>query len=72
MKAYVLIKTSGGKALELLEEIRAIEGVVEVHGVYGSVDVVAKLEAENLAELVVDKIRKLSGVIDTNTLIIAV
>jgi len=72
MEAYVLIKTSGGKALELLETIKGIDGVVEAKGVYGSVDIIAKLEAENLAELVVDKIRKLDGVTDTNTLIVAV
>jgi len=71
MEAYVLIKTSGGTALGLLETIRAIGGVTEARGVYGSVDIVAKLEAENLAELVVDRIRKLDGVTDTNTLIVA-
>ena len=71
MEAYVLIKTSGGRALELLESIKAIDGVTEAKGVYGAVDILAKLEADNLAQLVVDKIRKLDGVMDTSTLIVA-
>lgn len=69
--AYLLVKTSGGKAKEVLRDIREIKGVTEASGVYGSVDIVAKVEAEDIASLVVDEIRRLSGVTDTNTLIVA-
>ncbi len=69
--AYLLVKTSGGKAKEVLKDIREIKGVIEASGVYGSVDIVAKLEAEDIASLVVDEIRRLDGVTDTNTLIVA-
>ncbi|MEA1924622.1 MAG: Lrp/AsnC ligand binding domain-containing protein [Candidatus Altiarchaeota archaeon] len=71
MKAYVLIKTGEGEAKNALREVRAINGVVEADGVYGSMDLVAKLECDNLADLVVDEIRKIKGVKDTNTLIVA-
>ena len=71
MKAYVLIKTSGGKAKEVLSALKGLAGVIKAHGVYGSVDLIAELEAEDLPSLVVDKIRKLEGVVDTSTLIVA-
>ncbi len=72
MRAYVLIKTGEGKAKQALREIRNLKGVTEADGVYGSVDVIAKLEGDNLAELVVNEIRKIDGVRDTNTLIVAI
>ncbi len=71
MKAYVLIKTSGGKTRDALSKIRKIDGVEEANGTYGSYDIIAKMQAEDLAGLVVDRIRKIEGVEDTNTLIIA-
>jgi len=71
MEAYVLIKTTGGKARDVLNKIRAMDGVKEASGTYGSFDIIAKMEAEDLASLVVDEIRKLDGVVDTNTLIVA-
>jgi len=71
MKAFVLIKTSGNSAKKVLESVKNISQVVEANGVYGSVDIVAKLEGEKLADLVLDEIRTLPGVADTNTLIVA-
>ena len=71
MKAYVLIKTGEGKAKKALNEIRNLEGVLEAEGVYGTVDLVVKIEGNNLADLVVDEIREIDGVKDTNTLIVA-
>lgn len=71
MEAYVLVKTTGGKAKDVLGDIRKMSGVTEANGVYGSVDIIAKLDADDVASLVVDKIRKLDGVTDTNTLIVA-
>jgi len=71
MKAYVLIKTGEGKAKNALAKIRKLDGVSEADGVYGAVDIVARLEGEYLADLVVDEIRIIDGVKDTNTLIVA-
>ncbi len=71
MEAYLLIKTGGGKAKEILKKIKEIKGVTEANGVYGSVDIIAKIKGDDLASLVVDEIRRIDGVIDTNTLIIA-
>jgi len=71
MKAYVLIKTTGGKARDVLDKIRAMDGVEEASGTYGSFDIIAKMEVKDLASLVIDEIRRLDGVVDTNTLIVA-
>lgn len=71
MEAYILIKTEGGKARDVLEDIKSMSGIESADGTYGSYDLIVRAKAEDLAGLVVDKIRKLDGVIDTNTLIIA-
>lgn len=71
MKAYVLIRTYGGKAKAILKEVRAMDDVVDASGVYGSYDIIAKAESENVADIVIDKIRTLEGVSYTNTLIVA-
>lgn len=72
MKAYVLVNTKGGEAKDVLEKIRGLGGVLEASAVYGNVDIVVKLEADNLADLVVDEIRKIKGVDNTNTLVVAI
>lgn len=71
MKAYILIKSTGGNEREILDSIREMNGVKEASGTYGSYDIVTKVETADVAGLVVDKIRKLKGVVDTNTLIVA-
>ena len=71
MKAYVLINTSGGKAKKVLNAVKKIKGVKKANGVYGSYDIVATLDGKKLADLVIDKIRTINGVVKTNTLIIA-
>jgi len=71
MKAYILINTMGGKAKKVLQTIKMIDGVERANGVYGSYDLVAAIEGEDLVDLVVDKIRTIDGVVKTNTLIIA-
>ncbi|MEA3254495.1 MAG: Lrp/AsnC ligand binding domain-containing protein, partial [Candidatus Altiarchaeota archaeon] len=62
MEAYILIKTTGGKARDILEAVKGMNGVELVDGTYGSYDIVVRAKADDLAGLVVDKIRKLEGV----------
>ncbi len=69
--AYVLVKTSGGTAIDVLTNIRGMDGIKEASGVYGNYDIVARVESEDVADLVIRKIRALKGVVDTNTLIVA-
>ncbi|ODS42187.1 MAG: hypothetical protein MSIBF_02295 [Candidatus Altiarchaeales archaeon IMC4] len=69
--AYVLVKTSGSAAIDVLDKIRKMEGVKEASGVYGNYDIVVRVESEDVADMVIRKIRTLKGIVDTNTLIVA-
>ena len=48
VNAYILIQTEVGKAAQVTERIRAIEGVTAVDPVTGPYDVVARAEAADL------------------------
>lgn len=70
----VLIRFVAGKEKAALRGIKAVEGVKEVKGVFGRWDAVATVEAgdlNDLAALVVGKIRAIPGVATTDTLITA-
>lgn len=70
MLAYVLILTEAGKAFDVLENVKKIEGVLEAYVVTGEFDVIAKVEAKDLKELgnkIVGKIQALKGVVRTLT-----
>jgi len=71
MEAYILVKTMGGKARDVLNAIRMMDGIESANGTYGSYDLIVKINSEDVAGVVIDKIRTLDGVMDTNTLIIA-
>ena len=71
-KAYVLINCDLGKEEDILETLRSIKSVKEVHGIFGSYDIIAEVSAENAQELREDitwKIRKLPYIRSTLTLI---
>ena len=70
-KAFVLINTALGSEIDVLSELRKIDGVVEAREVYGVYDVVAEVEAETektLKEIVFSRIRTLKHVRSTLTL----
>ena len=46
VNAYILIQTEVGKAAQVTEQVRGIEGVVAVDPVTGPYDVVARAEAD--------------------------
>jgi len=69
--AYVLINCDMGYEAEIIDELKQIEDVKEVHGVYGAYDILAEVESahvENLREIITWKIRKLNNVRSTLTL----
>jgi len=56
------------------EMVAKVEGVKEVYSVLGRFDLIAKVEAksvEELANIVVDGIRSIEGVIGTETFFVA-
>lgn len=72
-KALVCINTGPYSGEEVLEELRACEGVEEVFRVRGVYDVVAKIQGEtvdNLLEIVTKRIKRLYQVQTTLTMMI--
>lgn len=77
IKAYVTINTGSGEQLSLtkiiVEELSNLPGVVEVHPIIGRFDIIIKMEAKDLDELVNiihDQIRAIPSVTRTETYII--
>jgi len=71
--AIILIQTEIGAETKVLDELFKIPEVKEAYVVYGTYDVVLKLEAdalEKIREIVTNKIRKLPDIRTTVTMII--
>jgi DNA-binding Lrp family transcriptional regulator len=71
-KAFALINVESGSEEEVLEQIKKIEGVEEAYYSYGVYDIIAKIKAETMAKLretVTQKMRTISKVRSTLTLI---
>jgi DNA-binding Lrp family transcriptional regulator len=71
--AFVMINAELGSEKALLKELRNIEGVVEANEVYGVYDIVVKVDLptmEKLKEVISRKIRGLSGVRSTLTMMV--
>jgi len=69
--AYVLINCDLGFDAEIIDEIKQLEDVKEVHWVFGAYDIIVKLESDNvdnLRDVITWKIRKLNRVRSTLTL----
>ena len=72
-RAFVLINVESGSEEEVMKELKLIEGVVESYFSYGVYDVIIKVKAdsmEKLKDMVIRKIRSISRVRSTLTLIL--
>ncbi|SVE10572.1 uncharacterized protein METZ01_LOCUS463426 [marine metagenome] len=70
-EAYVLINCEIGSEEKVIEELKTIDGVNEVHGTFGAYDILAKVESdqvETLRETITWKIRKIGKIRSTLTL----
>jgi DNA-binding Lrp family transcriptional regulator len=70
--AFVLITTKPGAEKEVYDSLKNIPEVTELHPIFGEYDLIIKLNsdnADNIGELVVQKIRVLDGITDTKTFI---
>ncbi len=70
--AYVLAKIEAGKDKEVIYEIKKLKEVQKASATYGIYDLIIELEFENIEDLdefVFDKLRKMSGVKETVTVI---
>ncbi len=71
-RAYVLINVESGSEDEVLKELKSVEGVIEAYFSYGVYDLITKIKADSmdkLKEMVTRRIRNLSKVRSTLTLI---
>jgi len=69
--SYVLISCEVGAQESILAELKSIESVKEISGLFGSYDIIVKLEAtseEEIKDIVVSKIRNLQKIRTTVTL----
>ena len=69
--AYVLINCELGSEESIIEQLKTLDGVIEVHGTFGAYDILAKIESstvEVLRETITWKIRKIDKIRSTLTL----
>ncbi len=69
--AYVLINCDLGYEEQIIEELRHLSDVKDVHGTFGAYDILAKVESANVETLrktIMWKIRKIVHVQTTLTL----
>lgn len=68
--AIVLVKAAVDRIPEVAEQIAALDGVSEVYSVTGEVDLIAMVRVrrhETLADVIADRLNKVSGVLATET-----
>ena len=71
--AYVLLSCDLGSEMNVIEELKRIDSVTEVHGTFGAYDIIVKVgnpDRERLRETIIYKIRKLRHVRSTLTLMV--
>jgi len=69
--AYVLINCELGSEESIIQQLKSLPGIVEVHGTFGAYDILAKIESstvEDLRETITWKIRKMEQIRSTLTL----
>ena len=73
VNAFILIRSDSGSERELLESLEDCDEIAEVDMIYGEWDLVAKVvmdgDVNQLNEFILKKIRPLTGVRQTSTLI---
>jgi DNA-binding Lrp family transcriptional regulator len=73
--AFVLINTESGAEDKVIQELRKIRGIIEVHTLYGMHDIIVKVDIEDrpdkLKEDIIWKIRRINEVQCTTTLLVA-
>ena len=66
--AYVMIACDYGQEEQVLEELKAIDRIVEARGTEGHYDIVVEIESKTIDEInttVSEKIRRIDGVRST-------
>ena len=70
VRAYVLISTSPGKAIDVVSKMAGQAGILQADAITGEFDCIAQIEAQDVAgigSLIVEKIQRIEGVFKTVT-----
>ena len=70
VRAYVLISASPGKAIDVVGRLAGQNGVLQADAITGEYDVIAQVEAQDVAgigQLIVEKVQRVDGVFKTIT-----
>ena len=70
--AFIMVKTAAGTSEELVEEIAALDAVIEAHVVAGDWDIIAEVDAPEVYDVLhasSSSIQGIGGVTDTKTYI---
>jgi DNA-binding Lrp family transcriptional regulator len=73
VKAYILIKTQVGHEDSVLREVLELSVTEEAHKVFGPYDIVAEVrgrDMETLVEVITQKVRKIDGIEDTQSILV--
>ena len=70
-KAYIMMNCKVGEEAEIIQSLKKIVGIKEVHGILGLYDIIAQIECttdEKIQEIVTQKIRKIPKIQTSMTL----
>jgi DNA-binding Lrp family transcriptional regulator len=73
VKAYILIKAAVGQEDSVLQEVLNLSVTEEAHKVFGPCDIVAEVKGrdmETLVEIITDKVRRIKGIEDTQSILV--
>ncbi|MFW3146063.1 MAG: Lrp/AsnC ligand binding domain-containing protein [Thermoplasmatota archaeon] len=68
---FIFIKTHSKEEVKTYRLLREIPEIIEINPLFGDYDIIAKVEAKDFKDLsmiVLNKIRKIPGVVDTMTM----
>ena len=69
VRAYVLLTVYPGRIKRVLEEVRAIQGVIKANPVTGSYDAIIEVKATDLKDLerIIHDVQDVNGVVSVTT-----
>jgi DNA-binding Lrp family transcriptional regulator len=73
VKAYILIKAHVGQEDAVLREVLELSVTEEAHKVFGPYDIVAEVrgrDMETLVEVITQKVRRIKGIEDTQSILV--
>jgi len=71
-KAFVLVNCELGSETQVISDLKTVECVKNIYGVFGTYDIVVNLECDRFEELrqtIISKIRRIDNIRSTKTLI---